>query len=315
VLAAHPHLAALRRACHVLDVSRQDWGSETPNLLLIESSGLRRRPGGTGPAAEEKIERALALLDRSERQGIATALWETSLLRRIETPTALLQRAQHLFVADPEAANELGDRRPLQLPLAAQVVPAHRPTYAERRREVAFVERWPAAFSGKRRQLLEAILDVAAQNGLTVLRPEHATGSALPERFLPYVVPVASDPVAIESLADARMVIGADPSNNGRLMVPQLVFDAMAAGCVVIAPNEVGIRRLFGDYFAVIVRTPDDAAAAIERFLRGEEEWTEKSSAARIAILNAHTYPHRIATIASAAGFHLLPEHERVTPF
>ena len=111
----------------MVDVRREDWGSEAPHLLLIESSGLRRRPDGTGRVSEEKVERALALLDRSERQGIATALWETSLLRRIETPVSLLQRAQHLFVADPEAAKELGDRRPLQLPLAAQVVPESRP--------------------------------------------------------------------------------------------------------------------------------------------------------------------------------------------
>jgi Glycosyl transferases group 1 len=314
VLAADPHLAALQRACQVLDVRREDWRKEPPHLALIESSGLRRGRGGTGRVAEEKFERALALLSWCEQRGIATALWETSLLRRIKTPTALLQRAQHLFVADPEAANELEGRRPLQLPLAAQVVPESRPTYSQRPHQIAFVERWPRSFSGRRRQQLEAIMDVASENGLVIFRPERSTDTALPERFSSFVIRVPSDRAAIESLGNARMVLGADPSNHGRLMVPQLVFDALAAGSVVIAPNDVGVRRLFGDYFAVIVRTPDDAAAAIERFLRDEEEWTEKSSAARIAILNAHTYPHRIATIASAAGFRLLPALERVTP-
>jgi glycosyltransferase involved in cell wall biosynthesis len=262
--------------------------------------------------AEEKVERALAALAWCEPRGIATALWETSLLRRIETPPSLLQRAQHLFAADPEA-KELEGRRPLRLPLAAQVIPESRPTYGERRREIAFVERWPAWFSGKRRQQLEAIMDAAAEYGLVILRPESAADSALPERFSSFVVRLPSDRDAVEALRDARLVIGADPRNHGRLMVPQLVFDAMAAGSVVIAPNYVGVRRLFAE-FVVIPKTRDDAAAAIDRFLRNEDDWIEMSSNARIAILNAHTYAHRVATIASAAGFRLLPELEGVTP-
>jgi glycosyltransferase involved in cell wall biosynthesis len=262
--------------------------------------------------AEEKVERALALLAWCEARGIATALWETSSRRRIETPASLLQRTQQLFVADPEAASALGGRRPLQLPLAAQVIPESRPTYSQRTREIAFLERWPGSFAGKRRQELEAIMDVAAQHGLVIFRSGSPT--ALPERFSSFVVSLRSERDAIESLRDARIVIGADPGNHGRLMVPQLVFDALAAGSIVIAPNYAGIRRLFGDYFAIIVRTPDEAAAAIERLLRDEEKWSEMSAEARVAILNAHSYPHRIATIASAAGFQLLPDLERVKP-
>ena len=52
---------------------------------------------------------------------------ETSPQALIATPTSLMERVRHLFCADPEAvphlAARLEGRRPLVVPLAAQVIP------------------------------------------------------------------------------------------------------------------------------------------------------------------------------------------------
>lgn len=314
-LAGQAHLQSLRRACRVVDVRAEDWSGgpnrDLPHLLLIESSGLRKQPRGVGPLADEMVERALELLDWCGREGVPAALWETFLRRRINTPLSLMEGAPKLFVADPEAveplAQQLGGRRPMQLPLAAQVIPEERIPFAERKIEVAFLGRWAEWFSGHRREELEAILDAAAQRGLVIFgHEEDREDYLLPERFLPFAVTVPSDRRGIESFRDARIVVGLDPRNHGRLMVPQVVFDALAAGSAVISPNHTGLRRLVG-HITVLLRSREEAEREMDRLLGDEGEWGWMSERARNAILNAHTYKHRVATIASAFGLRLVP--------
>ncbi|HEY6654284.1 MAG TPA: glycosyltransferase [Solirubrobacterales bacterium] len=311
-VAGSAHFECISAACSALDVLDQDWSSEElPHLLLIESSGLRTHAGGGGPLADEKVERAAELIAWAERQGVSTALWETALRRRIKTPTILMRMVEHLFVADPEAGEpvteRLKGRRPMQLPLAAQTVPDSVPGFGDRSDQVVFLERWPEGFTGRFREELEAILDAAADHGLVIFRSERAgSNDALPERYSSFVKPVPSASKAVEAFADSRMVVGFDPANIGRLVVPQLTMEALAAGSVVIAPNHAGIRRMFR-YSALVTKDRDEANEGIERMLGSEEDWGEMSDLARKAILHAHTYSHRLATIASAARFRLVP--------
>ena len=229
-----------------------------PHVLLIESSGLRRQPGGGGPLADDKVERAAELIAWAEREGASTALWETALSRRIMTPTTLMRMVGNVFIADPEAGEllteRLDGRRPLQLPLAAQIVPEKAPGFQDRANKISFLGRWPDSFSGRLKEELEAILDVAAEHGLVVLQSERDSGkTGLPERFSPFVKPLASAAEAVEAFADSRVVIGFDPGNDGRLFVQQVTLEALAAGSAVVVPNHAGTRRMFR-YSALVVK-------------------------------------------------------------
>ena len=319
VLAADPHFACIQRACRAGDVLEEDWSAgpepAPPHLLLIEASGLRRRPGGTGPIADDKVERALELIAWCESVGVPTALWETSLQRRIDTPKSLMNKVDHIFVADPEAvgalAQDLDGRRPAQLPLAAQVVPEAAPAFDEREHQIVFSGRWASWFKGSQREQLEMILEVASGHGLVIFdRETDREDYRLPESFSPFAVPVPTDRYAIEQFRNSRLVIAYDPRNHGRLMVSQVAFDALASGAAVIAPNNLRLRRVLG-HIVIRLKTRDEAEREIKRLLENEKEWTEESSRSRTAALHAHTYPNRIATIASAAGYRLLPEPER----
>src|SRR5262249_20402264 len=103
------------------------------------------------------------------------------------------------------------------------------------------------------------------------------------------------------------VALGFDLRNESRLMAPQVAFDAMAAGTVLIAPNYAGVTRLFR-HAAALVANREQADREIQRLLLDWEGWSELSSLSRAVILNAHTYPHRVATIASVAGLKLIPE-------
>ena len=316
VVAGSAHLDSIRRVCSAVDVIEQDWSSSgqmgPPHVLLIESSGLRRRPSGGRQLADDKVERAAELIAWAEREGASTALWETALSRRIMTPTMLTRMVGNVFVADPEAVEvlteRLGGRRPLQLPLAAQIVPEKAPGFPDRAHKIIFLGRWPAGFSGRLKEELEAILDAAAEHGLVVLQSERDSGkTGLPERFSPFVKPVASAAEAVEAFADSRVVIGFDPGNNGRLFVQQVTLEALAAGSAVVVPNHAGTRRMFR-YSALVVKDREEADEQIQRVLGSEDDWNEVSDLARRAIRHAHTYSHRLATVASAARFRLVPE-------
>lgn len=323
VLAARPHFECLQRTCRAVDVSKENWGAgrevHPPHLLLIEAGGLRRHRGGTGPIADEKVERAQELIAWCESENVPTALWETSLQRRIDTPTTLMARVGRVFVADPDAtaplAEELGGQRPAQLPLAAQVVPDASPGFDEREIEIAFLGHWAAWFKGPQREQLEMILEVARQHGLVVFHREEAREDyQLPDSLSPFLRTVPTDRNATEQFRNSRLVIAHDPRNHGRLMIPQVTFDALASGAVVIAPNNLGMRRVVG-HIVLRLETRDEAEKEIEGMLGDGKEWAKQSKRSRTATLNAHTYANRVATIASAAGYRLLPEPERAYAF
>jgi hypothetical protein len=314
-LAGSAHFECIGRACTAVDLLERDWSSGSPSgpphLLLIESSGLSQ-PGGVGALADERVERAAELIAWAQQGDISTALWETALMPRIQTPTALLRSVEHVFVVDPEAiepvTEKLEGRRPMRLPLAAQAVPDEVPGFGDRSNDVAFVGGWPAGFKGRLEEELVAILDVAADGGLVILRSERGgTLDVLPDRFSSFVRSVPSAVEAVEGIADSRIVVGFDPANVGRWAVPQFSFDALAAGSVLVAPNHAGTRSVFR-YTALFATNREQAKEELGRVLGSEKEWSEMSEAGRRAILHAHTYSHRLATIASAAGFRVVPE-------
>jgi Glycosyl transferases group 1 len=311
----------VRRVCPTVDASSRDWRadleSRPPHNLLVESSAAHDWGADDG---DGEVGRVRQLLDWSEEHGgVATAFWETTPAPRITAPASLLERFRHLFVADPEAvaplAEKLGGRRPMQLPLAAQVIPESVRGFTARDHPVAFFAARPDRVDGKRQRELEIVLDAAARHQLAILEREGKREEPLPDRLARFSTLAASNRAAIESLQNSRIAIGVDPRNEAALMVPQLVFDALAAGTVVLVPNYMrGVITLFR-YTAVSTKTGDEAEEEIDRLLGDRAQWSEVSTVSRSAILNAHTYPHRIATIASAAGFRLVPEPERAYAF
>ena len=117
-----------------------------PGLL----SATGRRTGVQG--ADERVERAAELIAWAQQGGISTALWETALVPRIQTPASVAASVEHVFVVDPEAIEPLTEklegRRPMRLPLAAQTVPDEVPGFGDRSNDVAFAGGWPAGFRG-----------------------------------------------------------------------------------------------------------------------------------------------------------------------
>jgi hypothetical protein len=148
-------------------------------------------------------------------------------------------------------------------------------------------------------------MDIAAGYGIVIL--DQGTGDSRPPARLRHLVRrVSGYRGALAAFQRYRIVVAFDPRLDGNLMVPQVVFDAAAGGNVIIIPQHLGSRRLFR-FLTVIARSGTEARRQIPQFLLDWGEWTEISNDSRQAIRNSHTYSHRMASIAAAADFSLIP--------
>jgi Glycosyl transferase family 2/Glycosyl transferases group 1 len=331
-LAGRGHLRCFAPLCETIDAGSSGWRaaleSTPPHLLLIESSWLHEdRPEDTGPvkqeeparagvrvdggrsAAPERLERARDLVAWCQDRGIPTALWETAPHAMIATPISLMERVRHLFCADPEAvpqlAAQLEGRRPLELPLAAQVFPRKVTAFGERAPKVAFLWPWETGAGNDRGERIDELLDIAARYGAVIIDP-NGDGPEPPRRMSRLLEKVDGYRGALAAFQRHRIVVAFDPRADGNQMVPQVVFDAAAGGNVVIVPSHLGTRRLMR-FLVVVARGRRHAEHEIPRLLMDWEDWTAISRNSRRAVLNAHTYAHRMASVASVAGFSLVP--------
>ena len=145
-------------------------------------------------AAPERVERALELLGWCRDRDVPTALWETSPKALIATPISLMERARHLFCADPDAvphlAGQLEGRRPLVLPLAAQSIPERVASFGERAPDVAFLWPWDMTGEHLHHERMRETFDVAARYGVVILNPTPGSPPpGLPRRMRPSSLP------------------------------------------------------------------------------------------------------------------------------
>jgi GT2 family glycosyltransferase/spore maturation protein CgeB len=115
------------------------------------------------------------------------------------------------------------------------------------------------------------------------------------------VADVAHGPVPYEDVPDvyrsARIVL--DDTATPTLpygAVNSRVFDALAAGTLVVTDNPVGVRELFGDAVPAAT-TPEELAETVTYFLEHPEERASRVAQLRAVVLERHTYAHRAAEL------------------
>ena len=186
-------------------------------------------------------------------------------------PISLMERARHLFCADPDAvphlAGQLEGRRPLVLPLAAQSIPERVAGFGERAPDVAFLWPWDMTGEHLHHERMRETFDVAARYGVVILNPTPGSPPpGLPRRMRPFVAPVPGYRGALAEFQRHRIVVAFDSRAAGGLMVPQVVFDAAAGGNVMLVPHQLGVTRLWR-FLATSTRTWGEAELQIPRLL------------------------------------------------
>jgi hypothetical protein len=281
---AGPRLVdALDGECELLPLDTHpvpEWpeGSR-PDLLLIDGDGL--------PSQEDSIavDAIGALLETCREAGVPTGAWVGE--DRVQHTSPLLSRVHRVFAPDTVVAASLADRvpqRPIVVPHAASKssLRGELPTGAG----VAYSDGYDGCPPEGSEAYVESLLEAAAPFGLQPLPADD------PER-------------AAETLRECAALLHIGSAES----LPRAAFDALGAGLHVVAPgNHLGLRVVPG--LVAHGRAAEKVEAELRSAMGSAEEEVGRRQLRRAAAGHAHTYPHRIATIASALGFALLPAGE-----
>ena|GEM_PF-2763710 len=304
--------ADLSSACRVESLTPVGWsdslGAPRPDLLLVEGEAR------LGPEWSEELAN---LLDAFGRAGVPRFLWVTSAapdpawVRQVER----FERGFAAGVGQLMKLFEAGFREPSLLWLATALPVDDRPPLetASRPDHIAWLGGWRSDWPEAWRVRLIEVLRAAAECGLCISGV--ADPEPLPAELRPHI---CTEPASrAEVLERARLVIAADPEAAAPDLVPPVLFDALACGAAVVSPSGAGSAWDFcADGTAgrppreliPAVRDYDAAAAEIDRLLADDPLREEIVHRCRRVVAYNHTYAHRAATLASAAGLRLLPD-------
>jgi GT2 family glycosyltransferase/spore maturation protein CgeB len=216
-----------------------------------------------------------------------------------------LQAEDVVFVASALFAARLAART------GREVIPLHQATDPERFQPTAGGPRHELLFVGNSRRVRRPVVDAAARTGRDLavygrhwtpdlLDPAHLRGEHVPNEEL-----AAYYSAATIVLNDHWADMAADGFLSNRL------YDAAACGALVISDDVPGIEPEF-DGGIVTFRDPAELDGLIAALLGDPERRAALAGRARAAVLERHTFGHRVATILDTIGPALAARPDRI---
>ena len=305
--------SALWPICGLQRLTPGDWRGcrhePAADFLLVEATSEAQAEWG------EALDR---LLETCGRRCVPRFLWFRG---EVEGAFWLerLGRFERVFATKRGQLRELAERG-VEEPgamWAATALPAEGAAVAmgeERSIDVLWLGGWRPEWPAAWRERLASVLRGASRHGLTILPLSPVEG--LPEDLWPFVCGArrsAGERAAL--LGQAKVAIGADAGGGGVAAAPQAIFDAAACGAAVVTPHEFAAPYDFA--LMRPGRPPLDLLPSVDGERRAEAEVgrllgdmglrDEVARHLRGAVAYNHTYAHRLAMLASAAGRRLLP--------
>jgi hypothetical protein len=303
----------LAAACQATVLRPADWqrqvvSGDRPAFLVLEGSAA------CAATWKEDLDRLLARCDSSS---IPALLWlSTSPIGDFWRDRCA--RFGRVFSTDRAHRLELealGVRMPSTLwPATAMPVEAPEPARAsERPYPVVWLGGWNAEWPVAWRERLAAVLGAAAERGLRIV--ESGDLGELPGELRPLIATGGEDREGV--LRQAAVAIATDPELGSATTCPAAAFDAAACGAAVLTPHDLSSDMHFAiaelkdgrpRHLIQPVHDADGTRAEIDRLLADGRFRGEVTAHTARILANNHTYSHRLATLASAVGYRLVPD-------
>lgn len=277
---------------------RQRWGDHhfgVATAKALRRAGWRARVLVQDELGQHQLADAdlvLLLAGKVELAPVAgtrTVAWVISHPDRVDPGE--LDRLDGAFVASERFAGQLRDQGVRASALHQCTDPQRfRPTPGGPEHELLFV----GNSRGMRRRILADLpagLDLAVYGygwDAELLDPAHLRGDHVPNDALPAYYSAAT--VVLNDHWDAMREL-AFPSNR--------LYDASACAAAVVSDHVDGLDELFDGAIATY-RDPDELATVLERLLADPGRRRELGERARHAVLERHTFDHRVAVLLRA---------------
>jgi len=297
--------AAARRFAVVMGADTWEkaptWGDSYFARALQRQLERRGHPAVvavTNDATEPYVVRADAVIHVFGVRAPATRPSQVNLLWVISHPHRITRRMcdgyDLLFCASDLFGADLAER------LGRPVHRLHQATDEERFRPDPTGPRHEVLFVGNSRHVRRAVLDHLAGTSIDLsvyggswtpelLDPRYLKGTWIPNEELGRYYAGAS-------------VVLADhwPDMRDEGFIANRVYDAVAAGALVVSDDVVGIEEEF-DGGVAIFRTPAELVAVVERYVADPAARRATAERARRAVLARHTFGHRADAILAQA--------------
>jgi Glycosyl transferases group 1 len=318
--------------CQLLTFGSDDWEEQLeahqPQLLLVESAWQGNNGSWQYQVATYDhpdhigLPKLRELVRWCRERGIPTAFWNKEDPVHFERFREAAALFDHIFttdsdrIADYEALEREGEGGVHALQFAAQPR-LHNPIAASgpRSDSPCFAGAYYRDRHVDRRRSLEMLLDAAAPFGLVIY--DRTMGSAddafgFPERFRSCIKGGLPYPEMIEAYKAHKVFLNANSVVDSPTMFSRRIFELLACDTAVVSTASLGVAETFGE-LVPIVETPDEVREALKRLLEDDDARRDLTIRGRRLVLSRHTYRHRLAAIASAAGFPVSPDiDERV---
>jgi hypothetical protein len=309
---------ALGQLCEIALLAPDKWrqlAERPPALVLVEPAS------GIDEAWGAEFDRLVATC---EAQGIPCLFWSTT----DTLDSYWLERCsqfERMFTVD---RGQLADLEAAGATDPGILWPATAPSSTwrfeketvERSYDVVWLGGWRNGWPRDWRERLASVLRGATVRGLRIVAA--ANLEKLPADLRGCVADATNgDPMAV--LRRAKVVLGADPFCGSPSLAPRIVFDAAAAGAAVITPHDFASLHDFAvggtpdaswRNLVPVVHDREVAAKEIDCLLDDDLLRLEIVDHLRRIVANNHTYAHRLATLASAAGYRLVPDANDPAP-
>jgi hypothetical protein len=155
-----------------------------------------------------------------------------------------------------------------------------------------------------RARQLEVLLRAAAERDLVIFDRNNGQVTdvvGFPDEFQPYVREGLPYHEMVEAYRRFRLFLNVNSVIDSPTMCSRRVFEILASGTPVVSTPSPAIDHLLPG----VVDQADDPVTAgtlINRLLDDDAYWRRRSIMGRRAVLRSHTYAHRLARVAAAAG-------------
>jgi glycosyltransferase involved in cell wall biosynthesis len=299
---------------------RQTWRAQLdrflPELVLVESAWLGAKGSWEGRIAglDGPSPDLVDIVRWCQQRGVPAVFWNKedppNYLRFISSARLF----DHVFTVDADSIDryrrDLGHNRVHVLPFAAQPL-IHHPFCGPGVRD----ER-PVAFAGvyyrqkyaDRRRQMEVILDPARAFGLDIYTRVASQGpNRWPRKYRDHIVGTLPYAEMVETYKRYKVFLNVSSVVDSTTMCPRRVFELLATGTPVLTAPTRGIEELFGEALAWS-DSKERTRSELRRLLADDDERARRRAAGVRAVLAAHTYGHRVATVlAEAIGEQAVP--------
>jgi Glycosyl transferases group 1 len=325
----------ISRACFEPDCDLVTFGPEgwraaleeqPPHLLLVESTWQGNEGSWQYQVASYDhpefagLPQLRALVGWCRERGIPTVFWNKEDPVHFDRFKEAATLFDHIFTTD---ANRIAAYEELErdgtgvveaLRFAAQPR-IHNPisTGQQRSGSPVFAGAYYRDRHADRRRSLEMLLDAARPFDLAIYdRTAGSTDEAFgfPDRFRPYIRGRLPYVEMLEAYKGHKVFLNANSVTDSPTMFSRRVFELLACDTAVVSTESLGVSETFGDLVSM-VETPEQASEALTRLLDDDEYRRDLAVRGRRLVLGEHTYAHRLAAIAQAAGYPAAPYGDR----